>query len=218
MTGVTRSSAESNMSARIRMRRKIVIGPRRMSPLRRAAVSCLVFSLCAILPTPIETARYHHNGHAPRGARRAHGRGGGGAAPRKGRRKASTDPPVVTQVQIHEDGTTEAWTPRVSLELFQKRKKEGPPLTRRDRHHEIALQRQVLQQFYDDERETRRLKAEAEKPRKPHPLLCNAENCIVAGLKVHFEHQKGFFAALPTPCDGRLMDGCVGGPPQPTNV
>ena len=179
-----------------------------MSKPRLAAVSSSLL-LCALLPGPIEMARYHHNGHAPRVAQGARAAEAAGSR----REKAAAGPmlilPVVPQVQVHDDGTTEAWTPRVSLELFQKRKKEGPPLTRRDRHHEIALQRQVLQQFYDDERETRRLKAEAEKRAKPHPLICNAENCIVAGLKVHFEHQKGMFFCRDCPhpaMEGSWMD------------
>ena len=130
-----------------------------------------------------------------RGARRAHGRGGGGVA--QFGRAGQSQPDI--HVQVSEDGSTEAWSPRVSLELFMKRKKDGPPLSRRDRQHEVALQRQVLQQFYDDERETKRLTAEASKPRKPHPLLCNSENCIIAGLKVHFEYGKGLFFCRDCP-------------------
>ena len=158
----------------------------------------LALLLVLVLPGPSSPARQRSQRHPPRGARRAHGRGGGGAA---AHRRVSNKMQVeeAPRVQVHEDGTTEAWTPRVSLELFNQRKKSGPPLTRRDRHHEIALRRQVMQQFYDDERETRRLTAEAEKPRKPHPLLCDSESCIVAGLKVHFEDQNGLFFCRDCP-------------------
>ena len=96
-------------------------------------------------------------------------------------------------------GETEEWTPVTSLNLFEHRKKHGPPLTRRDRHHEHALRRQVMQQYYDDKRETERLVEEAKKPRKPHPLLCGTHSCIVAGLKVHLEYQKGLFFCKDCP-------------------
>jgi hypothetical protein len=96
-------------------------------------------------------------------------------------------------------GETKEWTPAVSLELFEQRKQHGPPLTRRDRHHEVALRRQVMQQYYDDKREAERLIEEAKKPRKPHPLLCGTHHCIVAGLKVHLEHQKGLFFCKDCP-------------------
>ena len=171
---------------------------RRRRTLPRLLPLLLLFVSLLLNPRPASPTRQRSHRHPPRGARRAHGRGGGGAQSNGGRgnKVNGEDAP---RVQVHADGSTEAWTPRVSLELFNQRKKNGPPLTRRDRHHEIALQRQVLQQFYDDERETRRLTAEADKPRKPHPLLCNSESCIVAGLKVHFEDQKGLFFCRDCP-------------------
>ena len=56
-----------------------------------------------------------------------------------------------------------------------------------------------MQQYYDDKREAERLIEEAKKPRKPHPLLCGTHHCIVAGLKVHLEHQKGLFFCKDCP-------------------
>ena len=105
----------------------------------------------------------------------------------------------VIHMAVGEDGLTEEWTPAVSLKLFEQRKKHGPPLTRRDRHHEVALRRQVMQQYYDDKREAERLLEESKKPRKPHPLLCGTHSCIVAGLKVHLEYQKGLFFCKDCP-------------------
>ena len=106
---------------------------------------------------------------------------------------------IVTMQVNEETGETKEWTPSVSLELFEHRKKHGPPLTRRDRHHEVALRRQVMQQYYDDKREAERLVEEAKKPRKPHSLLCGETHCIVAGLKIHIEHQKGLFFCKDCP-------------------
>ena len=126
---------------------------------RRSLITILILLQCSYaIPPP-------RRGHVPR--------------PRKRQN--------VQMVVDESTGETKEWTPAVSLELFEQRKQHGPPLTRRDRHHEVALRRQVMQQYYDDKREAERLIEEAKKPRKPHPLLCGTHHCIVAGLKVHLE-------------------------------
>ena len=111
---------------------------------RRSLITILILLQCSYaIPPP-------RRGHVPR--------------PRKRQN--------VQMVVDESTGETKEWTPAVSLELFEQRKQHGPPLTRRDRHHEVALRRQVMQQYYDDKREAERLIEEAKKPRKPHPLLC----------------------------------------------
>ena len=138
---------------------------------RRSLITILILLQCSYaIPPP-------RRGHVPR--------------PRKRQN--------VQMVVDESTGETKEWTPAVSLELFEQRKQHGPPLTRRDRHHEVALRRQVMQQYYDDKREAERLIEEAKKPRKPHPLLCGTHHCIVAGLKVHLEHQKGLFFCKDCP-------------------
>ncbi len=126
---------------------------------------------------------------------------GRGAHPRHYRsasRHTREDAKLV-QVQLLPDGDAQEWNSEVSLQLFEHRKLHGPPLTSRDRIHEIQLRKDVYREYKKRKAESERQIEEAKKPRKPHPLLCNSHSCIVAGLKVHYEHQRGLFFCRDCP-------------------